>query len=174
MSVFLIILCIVSIILLILTEKVFVIIKQDDFFSIEVHFVFIALVFRRKNGKSGTSLHDGFYRMLIGRIKKLLKKSDLTVDYFTPKCSSGDVGLQSLFYPFGSYFLTCTLSVIASDYARRIKISEGCMESFFDKSDSFKFRISLQSRLYYIVYSLIPLLFKFFSTKKKNKRAKNV
>ena len=174
MSTFPILLCIIFLLMLILTERIYIVIKQEERFSLEFHFVFIAFCFKKRKDEGENSLPYDFYRKLFERLKPLIKRSEIVVDYITPAAPTGEASVQKILRPLEFYFLAAALSSIASAYTRGVTIQEGCMQSFFDKSNNTKFKITLRVRLYYVVYSLILILFKLISTKTKSKRIKNV
>ena len=174
MSVFSIFICIILLLLLILTERALIVIKEDEGFSVELHFIFFAFTFGKKKGDGKKALSISFYRMLIKRLFPLIRHSEIMLVSVTPPKFKDGSTIKNTFYPLGCYFLVSALSLMASESVRRVNISERCRDSFFKNSSAFKFNISFRIRVFYIVYALIPVLFEFFKEKKKKPRVKDV
>ena len=166
--------CILVLIPLIITQRVEIRIIKDANFSIEFHFIFLALCLKKRDTKRSGSASLRFYSLLFKRISEIAAVSDIKVNSIT--LSAGDTELSKTAFtkPFRYSTLASALIAHLSSLSRRLDISDNAFILVPDREEPIGFSLTLKTRLFHIIRSLIPILSDYLKTKKRKKEKENV
>lgn len=166
--------CILISILLIITQRVEIRIIKNENFSIEFHFIFLAfcLIKRDKERSGGASLR--FYFRLFMRISEIALVSDITVNSVTLSGGDNEVTKTTFTKPFRYTTLISALIAHLSSASRRLDMADNAFILVPDEKTPLGFSITIRTRLFHIIRTLIPILSDYIKTKKRKKEKENV
>jgi len=166
--------CILIFILLIITQKVEIKIIKDENFSIEFHFIFLALCLRKRDTDRGGSASLRFYSRLFKRVSEIALVSDITVNSVTLSQSNNEITKAAFTKPFRYSTLISALIAHLSSASRRLDMADNAFVLVPDGDTPLGFSFTIKTRLFHIIRTLIPILSDYLKTKKRKKEKENV
>lgn len=174
MSVFYVGLCILLIPLLIISAKTKINIKKDEGFELRINLLFFSKHFTNLFQRNGERLPIGFYRQVIKRLLRLLEKSDITVNSLVLPKTDEAFSASTTVKPYGYYSVICSIIALLSERAKSLTVKDGSLILIQDECPKLKFDLTVSTRLYNIIFSLLPLLIELWKAKKQKKEIKDV
>lgn len=173
MAGFYILLCIFLLLLLIITETVETRIVKDETLNIEIHFVFLALCFRKREGRESVRLSARFYSRLFKRLSSLSRVSEIYVNSVLIPTDKSDLdGAFTRPYRYTTA-ISAALAHLSSN-AKKILLPDNVFTLVPDEGKPLSFSVTLKARLFYLIRTLLAILIDVKRTKKRKRENKNV
>lgn len=170
-----IILCIFLIFLFILTERVEVKINKDVTFSFEIHFVFLALCFKKRaRDRKKNGLPPSFYARLVSRLSSLARVSKIEIKQITLPTDTENFDRTTLTRPYRYHSAASAAIAYLTAKAKKLTIKDNAITLAPDSNIPFGFELVVRTSLFNLLRAASPLLFHIFKNKKRRKEKENV
>ncbi len=168
-------LCIFLIFLFILTERVRIIVKKDETFSLEFHFVFIAICFKKSEHESdGSGLSPRFYARLFSRLSELAEACEVKIERITLPTDSDNFSRTTLTRPFRYHSAVSAAIAYLTAKAKRLTLDDNAIILASDSNVPFGFYLIAKTSLFNLLRASASLLFHIIKHRKRRKKKENV